>query len=199
MSRRVPPPELFIDRSLGRKHLPEALRACGLVVHTLSSVYGEEEGQQIPDVRWLADAGRHEWIVLMKDDAIRRRPAERDALTEARVRAFCLTNAQLRAVEQTARFRREPPSDSSSSAQAGAVHLWRLRARDQADLAGVASAEIACEPPSSVTTGAHVGWSAGRTTRGANLGLALCASRQSSTPRSVRLREPAVRTFDDMA
>jgi hypothetical protein len=40
----------------------------------------------------------------MKDDAIRRRPAERDALSEAKVRAFCLTNAQLRAAEQSARF-----------------------------------------------------------------------------------------------
>ena len=112
MSQRVPPPELFIDRSLGREHLPEALRACGLAVHTLSSVYGEEEGQHVSDVRWLADAGRHEWIVLMKDDAIRRRPAERDALTEARVRAFCLTNAQLRAAEQTARFVENRPASS---------------------------------------------------------------------------------------
>jgi hypothetical protein len=43
-------------------------------------------------------------IVLMKDDAIRRRPSERDVLAAANVRAFCLTNAQLRASEQTARF-----------------------------------------------------------------------------------------------
>jgi hypothetical protein len=40
----------------------------------------------------------------MKDDAIRRRPAERDDLVRAGVRAFCLTNAQLRAAEQTERF-----------------------------------------------------------------------------------------------
>jgi hypothetical protein len=44
------------------------------------------------------------WIVLLKDDAIRRRPAEREALVDAGVRAFCLTNAQLRAAEQTERF-----------------------------------------------------------------------------------------------
>jgi hypothetical protein len=66
VSRHGSSPEFFIDRSLGRKHLPEALRACGLVVHTLASVYGEEEGQQVPDVRWLGDAGRHEWIVLRR-------------------------------------------------------------------------------------------------------------------------------------
>jgi hypothetical protein len=104
VSRHEPPPEFFIDRSLGRKHLAEALRGCGLVVHTLSSVYGEAQGQHVPDEQWLRDAGSNDWVVLMKDDAIRRRPAERDALTEARVRAFCLTNAQLRAAEHTARL-----------------------------------------------------------------------------------------------
>lgn len=40
----------------------------------------------------------------MKDEAIRRRPAEREALIAAGVRAFCLTNAQLRSADQTARF-----------------------------------------------------------------------------------------------
>jgi hypothetical protein len=104
VSPREPSSEFFIDRSLGRRHLAEALRANGLVVHTLSSVYGEEAGQHVPDERWLRDSGQHGWIVLMKDDAIRRRPAERDALVEAGVRAFCLTNAQLRAAEQTERF-----------------------------------------------------------------------------------------------
>jgi hypothetical protein len=53
---------------------------------------------------WLRDAGLHAWVVLTKDDHIRRRPAERDALIEAAVRVFCLTNAQLRASEQIERF-----------------------------------------------------------------------------------------------
>lgn len=96
--------EFFIDRSLGRKHLAQALEARGLIVHTMASVYGERVAQELDDERWLADAGARDWIVLMKDDAVRRRPAERDALSEANVRAFCLTNAQLRAAEQSARF-----------------------------------------------------------------------------------------------
>lgn len=70
----------------------------------MASVYGEEAGQQLPDERWLRDVGAKGWIVLMKDDAIRRRPAELNALIDAGVRAFCLTNAQLRAAEQTERF-----------------------------------------------------------------------------------------------
>jgi hypothetical protein len=98
------PPEFFIDRSLGRRHLAQALADLGLTVHTMASVYGEQAAQGLEDERWLADVGRHDWIVLMKDDAIRRRPSERDVLAAAKVRAFCLTNAQLRASEQSARF-----------------------------------------------------------------------------------------------
>jgi hypothetical protein len=97
------PPEFFIDRSLG-KSIAEGLRACDLTVHTMASVYGEERAQRLADQIWLRDAGARDWIVLTKDDAIRRRPAERDALIEAGVRVFCLTSAQLRGAEQTARF-----------------------------------------------------------------------------------------------
>lgn len=104
MSQHEQLPEFFIDRSLGRRHLADALRAQGFVVHTMASVYGEEAGQRVADERWLRDVGSKGWVVLMKDDAIRRRPAERDALIDAGVRAFCLTNAQLRADEQTNRF-----------------------------------------------------------------------------------------------
>lgn len=75
--------------------MAEALRGVGLTVHTLASVYGEERAQKVPDVEWLALAGANEWVVLMKDDAIRRRPAELAGLTAARVRAFCVTNASL--------------------------------------------------------------------------------------------------------
>lgn len=104
MAQQEPPLEFFIDRSLGRRHLADALRGHGYTVQTLASVYGEQAGQHIADETWLQDAGRQGWVVLMKDDAIRRRPGERDALHHAGVRAFCLTNANLRAEQQTARF-----------------------------------------------------------------------------------------------
>lgn len=96
-------PEFFVDRSLG-KSIVEALRDVGLVVHSMADVYGEKRAQRLADEVWLRDAGENDWIVLTKDDAIRRRPAERDALTEAEVRAFCLTSAQLRGAEQIERF-----------------------------------------------------------------------------------------------
>ena len=70
----------------------------------MAEVYGEMAGQRLKDEVWLEDVGRRGWVVLMKDDAIRRRPAEREALIASAVRAFCLTNAQLRGAEQAERL-----------------------------------------------------------------------------------------------
>ena len=57
-----PPPEFFVDRSLGRYTVPEAIREAGFVVHTLASVYGEQRGQDIADVEWLERAGAEGWV-----------------------------------------------------------------------------------------------------------------------------------------
>lgn len=103
VSRSDKPPEFFVDRSLG-KSIVEGLRDAGLTVHSMADVYGEKQSQRLTDETWLHDAGRNGWIVLTKDDAIRRRPAEREALIEAAVRVFCLTKRNLRGAEQTARF-----------------------------------------------------------------------------------------------
>lgn len=104
-SRRPPDlPEFLVDRSLGRVHLPAALRGIGLAVHTLASVYGEERAQEVTDETWIELAGQRDWVVLTKDDRIRRRPAEREAFVRAGLRVFCLTQRHLKAEEQTHRF-----------------------------------------------------------------------------------------------
>jgi hypothetical protein len=92
-------PELFLDRSLGRRQVPDLLRAAGLRLRTLAEVYGIPADETIADVDWLTRAGRERWIVLMKDERIRYRPAERAALVNHSVRAFCLTSGNLRAAE----------------------------------------------------------------------------------------------------
>jgi len=98
------PPEFFIDRSLGRRVVPDALRAAGAVVHVMADVYGERIGQGLADEEWLRDAGEREWVVLMKDAKIRYRPAELQVVIDHGLRAFCLTNANLRGVEMAERF-----------------------------------------------------------------------------------------------
>ena len=90
-------PELFLDRSLGRRQVPDLLRTAGLRLQTLSEVYGIPADEDVADVDWLELAGAHGWVVLMKDERIRYRPAERRALIDHAVMAFCLTSGNLRA------------------------------------------------------------------------------------------------------
>jgi len=73
-------------------------------VHTLASVYGEQQAQRVSDEEWITLAGARRWIVLTKDDAIRRRPAELEAVERHGARVFCLTSANLRGDQQLARF-----------------------------------------------------------------------------------------------
>jgi hypothetical protein len=70
----------------------------------MADVYGERIGQGLADEEWLHDAGERSWVVLMKDAKIRYRPAELQVVIDHGLRAFCLTNANLRGVEMAARF-----------------------------------------------------------------------------------------------
>lgn len=113
------PPELFIDRSLGRHAVPTALRTAGAIVHTMAEVYGEQVGQSLADEDWLSDVGERGWVVLLKDTKIRYRPAELDAITTHGIRAFCLTNANLRAADQAERLVANLPQITRLAEEAG--------------------------------------------------------------------------------
>ena len=73
-------------------------------MHVMADVYGERIGQGLHDEQWIGNAGRRGWIILMKDAKVRYRPAELQALVEHGVRAFCLTNANRRGIEQAERI-----------------------------------------------------------------------------------------------
>src|SRR5260370_15894899 len=102
--RDLGPPEFLVDRSLSQVLLPGELRRAGLIVHTLAEVYGEQAAQETEDTAWIALAAQRGWVVLTKDDHIRRRPAERQAIEDGKVRVFCLTNAGLTFAEQATYF-----------------------------------------------------------------------------------------------
>ena len=61
-------PDLFLDRSLGRRQVPALLRDAGLRLHTLAEVYGVPADEDVADTDWLELAGQRGWPVLMKDD-----------------------------------------------------------------------------------------------------------------------------------
>jgi hypothetical protein len=75
-----------------------------LRLRTLSEFYGTPTDELVADVEWLQLAGTQGWPVLMKDQRIRYRPAERQALVEHGVQAFCLTGGNLRAADMAAHF-----------------------------------------------------------------------------------------------
>lgn len=82
----------------------------------MAEVYGERVGQGLADTEWLHDAGANGWVVLMKDDKIRYRPAELQSLIAAGVRAFCLTNANLGGQATAERFVTQLPRISEIAA-----------------------------------------------------------------------------------
>lgn len=88
-------PHFFVDRSLGRKQVPAALRLAGWDLVTLAEHYGIPADETVDDVEWLELVGRNRWPVLMKDERIRYRPSERAAVIAHGVRAFYLTSGNL--------------------------------------------------------------------------------------------------------
>lgn len=74
--------------------VPNALRNAGVEVVTLANWYPETE-EFVPDEEWIRDATQAGLVILMKDDRIRRRPHERQAILESGARAFVITNAAL--------------------------------------------------------------------------------------------------------
>ena len=64
------PPEplvFFIDRSLGRKIVAQALREISETVE----IHDDHFAPDAKDEAWLAEVGKRGWIVLTKDDRIR--------------------------------------------------------------------------------------------------------------------------------
>jgi len=88
----------FVDRSLGRKAVAEALRAAGARVE----IHDDHLPQDAADEDWLAYVGVRNWVALTQDARIRYHELEFRALLRAKVRAFVLTAKGLRGEENAA-------------------------------------------------------------------------------------------------
>jgi hypothetical protein len=98
------PPKFFVDRSLGRRAVPEALRADGWDIITLAEHYGVPADEQVTDTEWIKEAAKQGWPILMKDKRIRHRQAEIDTVIEHKARCFVIANGELPAAEMSNRF-----------------------------------------------------------------------------------------------
>ena len=100
----------FLDYQIGRYVVAEALRAAGAHVE----VHIDHFGQAAPDLEWIPEVGRREWVLIAKDENIRRNPLERAAYEDARVRAV------VTGIDMSGNLiDRSPPSRG--------VCFWRLR------------------------------------------------------------------------
>lgn len=123
-------PDLFLDRSLGRKVVPTLLRAEGLRLITLSEHYGIPADENVADEDWLELAAASDWAVLMKDTRIRYNRAEREAVKRHEVRCFCLSRQNLSGPDMAARFISNLPAITRACSEPGpfiyAVHKDRI-------------------------------------------------------------------------
>lgn len=82
---------LFLDHQIGRFVVAERLRSAGATVE----VHLDHFAADAPDTEWIPEVGRREWVLVTKDQNIRRNPLERAAYEAARIRGFVVTGKDL--------------------------------------------------------------------------------------------------------
>lgn len=83
---------------MGSKVVANALREHGFSVELLEDRFTNDAA----DEEWLPKVGERGWLILTKDDKIRRRPVERDALLRSGARAFILPSGNMSGKEMAA-------------------------------------------------------------------------------------------------
>lgn len=81
----------FLDHQIGRYVVAGALRAAGARVEVhLNHFPGNK-----PDPEWIPVIGEHGWVLITKDQNIRRNPLERAAYESAKLRGFIVTGKDM--------------------------------------------------------------------------------------------------------
>ena len=97
-----PAPRFFVDRGLGKVHVPSVFRSAGYEVIHMSEMYPDGEDQRVGDDQWIAEVSSLGLVALTKDAAIVR--DHRDALESSTLRVFALPNANLTGEAMAARY-----------------------------------------------------------------------------------------------
>ena len=98
--KRPEPLTFFLDRSLGRGIVANALRSADRNVKVHDDLFAPDA----KDEAWLAEAGRQRWVVLTKDRRFHNRILEITALARANVRVFKLCSASMQGSEMAEAF-----------------------------------------------------------------------------------------------
>lgn len=95
----------FLDYQIGRYVVADALRAAGAHVET----HIDHFAQSAPDVEWIPEVGRRDWVLITKDRNIRRNPLERAAYEAAGLRGFVVTGTDMGGADLAALLVRSLP------------------------------------------------------------------------------------------
>ena len=81
----------FLDHQIGRFVVAEALRTAGARVEVhLDSFPGD-----MPDPEWIRQVGARGWVLITRDQHIRRNPLEQAAYESAKLRGFIVTGKDM--------------------------------------------------------------------------------------------------------
>lgn len=72
----------WVDRCLGAHIVPDGLRAAGIAIRTYADLYPTDD--EVADAKWIPEVTAGGWVILTKDEAISRNPAEVSALRRAK-------------------------------------------------------------------------------------------------------------------
>ena len=81
----------FLDHQIGRNQVAAALRRAGARVE----VHLDHFAGDTPDTEWIPEVARRDWVLITKDQNIRRNPLERAAYESAKLRGFIVTGKDM--------------------------------------------------------------------------------------------------------
>lgn len=90
-AKRLASLTFFLDHQIGRYIVAQALRAAGAKIEVHLDHFAGDK----PDAEWISDVGERGWVLITKDQNIRRNPLERRAYEAARLRGFIVTGKDM--------------------------------------------------------------------------------------------------------
>jgi hypothetical protein len=78
----------FLDRGLGSRIVPDALRQAGWTLETMDERHGKTQSQQVKDTQWIEEATMAGDVLLCKDLAVAHNPLEAQVIYMSSARVF---------------------------------------------------------------------------------------------------------------
>jgi hypothetical protein len=84
--------DIFLDRTHGGR-MTVMLRRAGLTIHPICEIYPNNAHKFISDPEWIKLCGENNWVIVSGDKRLETVPENRQAIVEARVKVFLLTDS----------------------------------------------------------------------------------------------------------